>query len=771
MPLRTVADQLRSKLRRHSSTFLVPKSSQDDIHQPIPISSHRSSVHHHRNSAIPAAPTPTPPPLPPPPGGGPAASPRTSARKHKTPKKEYPPSPDTLVNGIGDYRFVEQIGHGKFSKVMLAQHYRTGDRVAIKIIDKRAHVYRVMSRLVREVTLMEILDHKNIIHLYETYETADLLYIIMEYVPGVNLDEHLRRSHGSLSEDEARMVFRQLIAAVDYCHRHWVVHRDIKTPNVLLMPNGEIRLADFGLGNRFSPHQRLKTLCGSMLYYSPEIFSGQRYTGPEVDCWCLGVSLFRMTAGFEPFSHARDQEQLKKYVVSGNYPMPEKLSPGLQATIRKCLTVDRRKRMGLRIALKDDPWLNNYGRLPDLFPDEETKSDYLRGGGGSIPAAITSDEPVPVSDRERNRQRYIKDMDEEKRNGHHVKKTILYHPISPSIYFTTRTAQYTPSSKREHIVQSQEMLQKQLIKEVRAELREAQLHPLSASHELQSPIHRLLRKIKGTTANGAEPKRRLKKQTSTLSLTQIYQRVAKDQITYYTLVSRTPIYSLEESLILLVRAAAGILGVTYCQETPVRLVCTMNMQRVTAADRHNGWFYGLTDGPHQNGNKTLSASTPMLSNNQDPTRSGSFATTMDGPSSLLSNASTNNSRWSRALKRLSTPFGQQDETMMMPWSQSFQFQSSMTGTPIRNAAGSHPPVPPPAAVAALMADEEDNSSNSPGKKEQTTVIFTVDAFLSSESREVVGLRFSKTEGSNKVFKYAKGWITGVLAYNEHDPLS
>lgn len=75
---------------------------------------------------------------------------------------------------------------------------------------------------------MEILDHKNIIHLYETYETADSLYIVMEYVPGVNLDEHLKQSNGHLSEEEARHVFRQLVAAVDYCHRHWVVHRDIK---------------------------------------------------------------------------------------------------------------------------------------------------------------------------------------------------------------------------------------------------------------------------------------------------------------------------------------------------------------------------------------------------------------------------------------------------------------------------------------------------------------------------------------------------------------
>ena len=86
-----------------------------------------------------------------------------------------------------------------------------------------------MSRLVREVTLMEVIDHKNVIHLYETYETAETLYLIMEYVPGVNLDEHLQRSkNSSLSETEARSIFRQVVAAVDHCHRKWIVHRDIK---------------------------------------------------------------------------------------------------------------------------------------------------------------------------------------------------------------------------------------------------------------------------------------------------------------------------------------------------------------------------------------------------------------------------------------------------------------------------------------------------------------------------------------------------------------
>lgn len=100
------------------------------------------------------------------------------------------------------------------------------------MINKRAHEYRVMSRLVREVYLMEVLDHENIVCLKETIETADALYLVMEYVKGLNLEEYLKTLDKSrLEEDQARLIFRQLVKAVDHCHSKWVVHRDLKVNN------------------------------------------------------------------------------------------------------------------------------------------------------------------------------------------------------------------------------------------------------------------------------------------------------------------------------------------------------------------------------------------------------------------------------------------------------------------------------------------------------------------------------------------------------------
>jgi serine/threonine protein kinase len=86
-----------------------------------------------------------------------------------------------------------------------------------------------MSRLVREISIMEILQHENIVKLYETFESCDSLFLVMEYVPGWNLDEYLQKTKGgALDENEARHLFRQLVTAVDFCHRKWVVHRDLK---------------------------------------------------------------------------------------------------------------------------------------------------------------------------------------------------------------------------------------------------------------------------------------------------------------------------------------------------------------------------------------------------------------------------------------------------------------------------------------------------------------------------------------------------------------
>ncbi|XP_030337126.1 MAP/microtubule affinity-regulating kinase 3 isoform X13 [Strigops habroptila] len=128
---------------------------------------------------------------------------------------------------IGNYRLLKTIGKGNFAKVKLARHILTGREVAIKIIDKTQLNPTSLQKLFREVRIMKILNHPNIVKLFEVIETDKTLYLIMEYASGGEVFDYLV-AHGRMKEKEARAKFRQIVSAVQYCHQKHIVHRDLK---------------------------------------------------------------------------------------------------------------------------------------------------------------------------------------------------------------------------------------------------------------------------------------------------------------------------------------------------------------------------------------------------------------------------------------------------------------------------------------------------------------------------------------------------------------
>ncbi|XP_074764839.1 MAP/microtubule affinity-regulating kinase 3 isoform X24 [Athene noctua] len=128
---------------------------------------------------------------------------------------------------IGNYRLLKTIGKGNFAKVKLARHILTGREVAIKIIDKTQLNPTSLQKLFREVRIMKILNHPNIVKLFEVIETEKTLYLIMEYASGGEVFDYLV-AHGRMKEKEARAKFRQIVSAVQYCHQKHIVHRDLK---------------------------------------------------------------------------------------------------------------------------------------------------------------------------------------------------------------------------------------------------------------------------------------------------------------------------------------------------------------------------------------------------------------------------------------------------------------------------------------------------------------------------------------------------------------
>ncbi|XP_045672838.1 serine/threonine-protein kinase MARK1 isoform X4 [Phyllostomus hastatus] len=128
---------------------------------------------------------------------------------------------------IGNYRLQKTIGKGNFAKVKLARHVLTGREVAVKIIDKTQLNPTSLQKLFREVRIMKILNHPNIVKLFEVIETEKTLYLVMEYASGGEVFDYLV-AHGRMKEKEARAKFRQIVSAVQYCHQKCIVHRDLK---------------------------------------------------------------------------------------------------------------------------------------------------------------------------------------------------------------------------------------------------------------------------------------------------------------------------------------------------------------------------------------------------------------------------------------------------------------------------------------------------------------------------------------------------------------
>ncbi|XP_065291142.1 MAP/microtubule affinity-regulating kinase 3-like isoform X8 [Dermacentor albipictus] len=291
---------------------------------------------------------------------------------------------------IGRYRLLKTIGKGNFAKVKLAKHVPTGKEVAIKIIDKTQLNPSSLQKLFREVRIMKMLDHPNIVKLYQVIETEKTLYLVMEYASGGEVFDYLV-AHGRMKEKEARAKFRQIVSAVQYCHQKRIIHRDLKAENLLLDGEMNIKIADFGFSNEFVPGMKLDTFCGSPPYAAPELFQGKKYDGPEVDVWSLGVILYTLVSGSLPFDGANLKE-LRERVLRGKYRIPFYMSTDCENLLKKFLVLNPAKRATLEVIMKDK-WMNIGYEDDELKPYLEPETDF----GDSKRIALSSRAEILMS--------------------------------------------------------------------------------------------------------------------------------------------------------------------------------------------------------------------------------------------------------------------------------------------------------------------------------------------------------------------------------------
>ncbi|XP_041837763.1 maternal embryonic leucine zipper kinase [Melanotaenia boesemani] len=253
------------------------------------------------------------------------------------------------------YEVYETIGSGGFAKVKLGRHILTGEKVAIKIMNKK-DLGDDLPRVKVEIEAMKNLSHQHICRLYHIIETSTQIFMVLEYCPGGELFDYII-AKDRLSEQETRVFFRQIVSAMAYVHSQGYAHRDLKPENLLIDGDHNLKLIDFGLcaKPKGGLGYELMTCCGSPAYAAPELIQGKAYIGSEADVWSMGVLLFALLCGYLPFDDDNCVVLYKK-ITRGKYDNPQWLSPGSVLLLNQMMQVEPKWRLTVR-QLLDHPWV------------------------------------------------------------------------------------------------------------------------------------------------------------------------------------------------------------------------------------------------------------------------------------------------------------------------------------------------------------------------------------------------------------------------------
>ncbi|CAM9494363.1 unnamed protein product [Pylaiella littoralis] len=257
------------------------------------------------------------------------------------------------------YQLGKELGHGSFSTVREGTHKGNGKRFAVKCVKRADLPPDDEADLKMEVSLLQEMEHENIVKLYDFYEENHFYYLVMEILNGGELFDRIVLKQ-FYNEKEARDVLKVVFNAVKYCHDRDIAHRDLKPENLLLVSEDDdaaLKLADFGFARPVG-EDGLSTQCGTPGYVAPEILKGEIY-GKPVDIWSIGVITYILLGGYPPFhddNQAKLYQKIKKGKVSFHPQYWSTVSDEAKDLIKKMLTVDKEKRISAEQALQH-PWV------------------------------------------------------------------------------------------------------------------------------------------------------------------------------------------------------------------------------------------------------------------------------------------------------------------------------------------------------------------------------------------------------------------------------
>ncbi|KAH0795227.1 CAMK family protein kinase [Histomonas meleagridis] len=262
---------------------------------------------------------------------------------------------ERIPKTIRQYELQNVIGRGSFSVVFKTLNVLNQKIYACKVFSRSQITEKSdLDRFQREINAMAYIRHENIVTLHDFLWDEHNFYLIMDFCPGGELYQYMIQ-HGKLSEPDAALIFRQFASAIACCHSYGVAHRDLKPENILIDVFPRVKVSDFGLCGYIAKEINMQTFCGSPCYCSPECLCKVSYDGRLADVWSLGVILYTMVTGNNPWNISNTSIMIHQ-ILKGSYTMPRYVSDQCASLIKMMLQVNPQNRYTMAQVL-EHPWL------------------------------------------------------------------------------------------------------------------------------------------------------------------------------------------------------------------------------------------------------------------------------------------------------------------------------------------------------------------------------------------------------------------------------